>query len=133
MLLLAVVVGFRRDRSDHTAVASTAMLLTAFLVLLTPHYPWYYLALAPFVGIYPKSTTLWLLTVGGLHTYQPIPGEILPDFYLRQVAFHSAVLVAIAIDATRLWLARSGGSRSRTSVSKISPSPDLQASGTRTL
>ncbi|MFM9847006.1 MAG: hypothetical protein ACKVP3_07590, partial [Hyphomicrobiaceae bacterium] len=105
LLAMALAVGFRRDRSDEASVRYAAVLMTAFLVLLTPHYPWYYIALLPFVAIYPKSATLWLLTAGGLHTYQAITGDILPDFYLRQIVFHSLVLIAVAFD---VWLWRAG-------------------------
>lgn len=99
MIVLALAIGFRSDRSQRASIGALAILLTAFLVLLTPHYPWYYLALVPFLAIYPKSWTLWLLTVGGLQTYQAVPGELLPDYVNRQIVFHLLVLLAIARDA----------------------------------
>lgn len=98
MIGAALAVGFRSDRSNAGSVTALTMLLAAFLVLLTPHYPWYYLALVPLVAVYPASWTLWLLTVGGMQTYQAVPGEVLPDYVDRQVVFHGLVLVAIARD-----------------------------------
>lgn len=98
MIGAALAVGFRSDRSAAGSVAALTMLLAAFLVLLTPHYPWYYLALVPLIAIYPASWTLWLLTVGGMQTYQAVPGEVMPDFVDRQVVFHGLVLLAIARD-----------------------------------
>ena len=65
-----------------------------------------YLALVPFLPVFPASWTLWLLTVGGLQTYQAIPGEIMPDYIDRQVVFHSIVLAAIARDAWAFGLLR---------------------------
>lgn len=96
---LALAAGFRRDRSTTATVAWAGLLTTTFLVLLTPHYPWYYLALVPYLALHPWSWTLWLLTVGGLQTYQAIPGEWLPDYGDRQVVFHLAVLAALVRDA----------------------------------
>ena len=103
---MAVAVGFRWDRSGRSTLACLVILLTSFLVMLTPHYPWYYLALVPFLPVFPASWTLWLLTVGGLQTYQAIPGEIMPDYIDRQVVFHSIVLAAIARDAWAFGLLR---------------------------
>jgi hypothetical protein len=102
MLVLAFRVSFRQDRSPDASIGALAILITVFLVLLTPHYPWYYLALIPFVAIYPWSWTLWVLTVAGVETYDEIPGDVLPDYVLRQVVFNALVLLALARDILRL-------------------------------
>jgi hypothetical protein len=102
LAIAALAVGFRKDRSPAASIAALVLLLTLFLVLLTPHYPWYYLALVPFLAVYPTSWTLWLLTVGGLQTYQAVPGEWLPDYLARQTVFHLLVLVAIGRDALQV-------------------------------
>jgi alpha-1,6-mannosyltransferase len=101
---LALLIGFRKKLSDEQRIAGAAVLLTTFLVLLTPHYPWYYLALVPFLTVYPASATLWLLTVGGLQTYQTVEGNYLAPYDTRQIIFHSLVLAAIAWDLRSLGL-----------------------------
>ncbi len=101
----ALFVGFRTDRSPAAMVAWSTVLLTIFLVLLTPHYPWYYLALLPGLTVYPTSLTLWLLSIGGMQTYQ-IDIDALPHYDVRQITFHTLVLAAIAVDLGRVWLAK---------------------------
>jgi alpha-1,6-mannosyltransferase len=64
MIGLALAVSFRSDRSDETSMRSLAWLLIAFLVLSSPHYPWYFLVLVPFLALAP-SLTAWVLTLGG--------------------------------------------------------------------
>jgi alpha-1,6-mannosyltransferase len=64
MIALAIAVAFRRDRSPETAVACLSWLLAVFLVLASPHYPWYFLALVPMLALHPSATG-WALTLGG--------------------------------------------------------------------
>jgi alpha-1,6-mannosyltransferase len=102
---LALTAGFRTDRSPAAAVRSLTLLVMLFLILLTPHYPWYYLAAVPFLAVYPRSATLWVLTVGCLQMHDPIPGDHLVDYGHRQVVYFSAVLVAAVWDARTLVFA----------------------------
>lgn len=98
MLGLAFAASFRKDRSLAGSLRALAVLLTVFLILMTPHYPWYYLVLVPFLAFFPWSWTLWLLTVGGMQTYQAIPNDPLPDYFTRQYVFHTLALLALACD-----------------------------------
>ena len=50
---LALAVGFRSDRSEEASIRSLGWLLIAFLVLSSPHYPWYFLVLVPFLALAP--------------------------------------------------------------------------------
>ena len=95
---LALSVGFRRDRSPAESVRALTLLLTLFLVLLTPHYSWYYLVAVPFLAVYPRSATLWVLTVGSLQIHDVVPGDQIPSSYHRQLVFHSVVLAAVLWD-----------------------------------
>jgi hypothetical protein len=74
-------------------------LLTAFLVLVSPNYPWYFLALVPFLALAP-SVTAWVMTSTSVLFYDVVPGDILPAYELRIGAFTLAVLAALAFD---LW------------------------------
>jgi alpha-1,6-mannosyltransferase len=98
---LALRIGFRSDRSARASMEALGIIVTAFLILLTPHYPWYYLAATPFLALYPRMLTLWVLSVGGLQMHDVIPGDVVPDYGHRQLAFHAAVLLAVAWDLHR--------------------------------
>lgn len=98
LMALAVWVAFRADRSGAAMIKGYAVLVTVFLVLLTPHYPWYYVVLTPFLALYPWSLTLWALTAGGLQIYQVFPGDDIPDYHVRQLMFQSIVLAAVFRD-----------------------------------
>jgi hypothetical protein len=52
----------------------------------------------PFVAFYPRSATLWVLTVGGLQMHDVIPNDVVPDYGQRQLVFHSTTLLAILWD-----------------------------------
>lgn len=94
---IAMRVGFRTDRSLDAAIDGLSLLLVAFLVLLTPHYPWYYLALAPVLVLRPALTP-WLLMTGGFLLYGVIEGDRLPAFQLREAVLHLGALAALGLD-----------------------------------
>ncbi len=95
---LAVRVGFREDRSPVVSIQSFGVLLTAFLIVLTPHYPWYYLALGPLLVLQNKLTP-WVLTTGGFLLYDVIEGDRMPPFVWRETTLHMTALAALAYDA----------------------------------
>lgn len=98
---IALRVAFRADRSAHAAVGALSLLLVALLVLLTPHYPWYYLALAPVLVLRPTLTP-WVLMTGGFLLYDVIAGDRMPPFQLREAVLHLGALAALAYDARAL-------------------------------
>ena len=100
---LALRIGFRVDRSPAAAVRAYALLLITFLVLLTPHFPWYYLAIAPLLALQPRLLTPWVLVTGGVLLYDVIEGDRMPSFALREGALHLTALAALAYDC---WHAR---------------------------
>ena len=55
---LAIAVAFRKDRSDRAAIACLSWLLVAFLILASPHYPWYFLVLVPLLVARPVGDRL---------------------------------------------------------------------------
>jgi alpha-1,6-mannosyltransferase len=94
---LALAVGFRSDRSEEASIRSLGWLLIAFLVLSSPHYPWYFLVLVPFLVLAPSATG-WALTLGGVLFYDVLSNDILPSYELRIAVFTLATLVALAHD-----------------------------------
>ena len=96
----ALQIGFRRQFTTVSAITGYALLVTLFLLLLTPHYPWYYLALGPML-IFTGAVTPWVLMTGGFLLYDVIDGDRLPSFALREGVLHLAALAAFAYDFRR--------------------------------
>jgi hypothetical protein len=109
---LAIAVAFRSDRSPQAAIACLSWLLVTFLVLASPHYPWYFLVLVPLLVIRP-SATAWVLTLACPILYDDIGGAGWPSYEARIGAFLIATIAALACDARGLlrkaptWLERS--------------------------
>jgi alpha-1,6-mannosyltransferase len=103
LLCIAIACCMRRDRSATATVRALNLLLTAFLVLSSPHYPWYFLVLVPLLALRPTATG-WVLTVASVLFYDAVP-EIgtLPSYDVRVRAFTLMMLLALARDA---WLRR---------------------------
>jgi hypothetical protein len=96
---MALAIGFRADRSPWAAVRALNWLLIAFLVLSTPHYPWYFLVLAPFLALSPTATA-WTLTTASVLLHYVHDGLMVPGYETRFTTFTLAMLVALAYD---LW------------------------------
>lgn len=99
---LALAVGFRSDRSANASMRATSWLLIAFLVLISPNYPWYFLVLVPFLALSP-SATAWALTSASVLFYDVVPNDVLPAYEVRIAVFTFAVLVALAHDLWGEW------------------------------
>src|SRR5262249_57604323 len=72
LIAVAIAVAFRKDRSDRASITALGWLLVSFLILSSPHYPWYFLVLVPFLAIAP-SATVWVLTIACPLLYDTIP------------------------------------------------------------
>lgn len=94
---LALRLGFRRDREAASAIAGYGLLVTVFLLLLTPHYPWYYLVLGPLL-VFTRAVTPWVLMTGGFVLYDVIDGDSMLPFAMREGALHLLALAAFACD-----------------------------------
>src|SRR5207248_4043334 len=70
-----IALGFRYSfdpsRTPREIVDAVIVLLTAGLVLLSPNYGWYFLALVPFIPL-GAGATAWALTLGAFLLYRPI-------------------------------------------------------------
>jgi hypothetical protein len=98
---LAIAVAFRRDRSPKTAVASLWWLLAVFLVLASPHFPWYFLALVPLLALH-ASVTGWVLSLGAPLLYDSAARIPWLSYDARITLFTLASIAALAFDAWRL-------------------------------
>jgi alpha-1,6-mannosyltransferase len=99
---LALAVGFRSDRSARASMRATSWMLIAFLVLISPNYPWYFLVLVPFLALSP-SVTAWVLTSASVMFYDVIPNDVLPAYEVRIAVFTLAVMCALGHDLWKEW------------------------------
>lgn len=98
---LALAVAFRSDRSARASVACLCWLLIIFLILISPHYPWYFLVLVPLLALQP-STTAWVLTLVCPILYDSVEATGWPGYDARIAIFIAATLLALAHDAWRV-------------------------------
>ena len=97
LVALALRASFRPDRSPSGSIAALSWLLIAFMLLLTPHYPWYYLALVPLLAV-GRGLAPWVLTGGSFVLYNEIYTAILPPMAWRQNTLDLLALAAVAYD-----------------------------------
>jgi len=91
---LALAAAFRRNRTPQTILDDTARLLLAFLLLLSPSHPWYFLAITPFVAL-RGNAVLWAASIGALLLQEEAAwGGYIPLF-IRQTGLYGAVAVAM--------------------------------------
>jgi hypothetical protein len=98
----ALTAGFRSDRTVDSSLRAAGWMLIAFLVLVSPNYPWYFLVLVPFLALSP-SATAWVLTSASVLFYDVVPGDGLPAYETRIAVFILGVLAALASDLRGEW------------------------------
>jgi alpha-1,6-mannosyltransferase len=99
---LAVRVAFRKQRSISTMLADVSRLLMGFLFLLSPNYPWYFLALTPFVALV-GGAPVWALTVGAVVLQDEVDWDPSVPMLLRKTVLYTGFLAACMYAA---WRAR---------------------------
>jgi alpha-1,6-mannosyltransferase len=71
MIALGLRNSFDPHRRPAATIAAIILLLTAGLVLMSPNYAWYFLALVPFIPL-GAGAPAWALTLGAFLLYRPI-------------------------------------------------------------
>jgi type IV secretory pathway VirB2 component (pilin) len=71
MLVLGLQCGFDPRRGPRETVRAVILLVITGLVLLSPNYAWYFLALVPFIPL-GAGAIGWALTLGAFLLYRPI-------------------------------------------------------------
>jgi len=71
MIVLGLRNRFEHARTPAGTIDAIVVLLTAGLVLMSPNYPWYFLALVPFIPL-GAGAIGWALTLGAFLLYRPI-------------------------------------------------------------
>ena len=71
MIALGLRYRFDPERTPRETICAVIVLLTAGLVLMSPNYAWYFLALVPFIPL-GAGAPAWALTLGAFLLYRPI-------------------------------------------------------------
>jgi hypothetical protein len=91
---LALASAFRHDRTPQTMLDDSARLLLVFLLLLSPRYPWYFLAITPFVAL-RGNAVLWAASIGALLLQEEADWGGYVPLFIRQTGLYGAVAVGL--------------------------------------
>ena len=86
LLLAAFAVAFRTDRNVASSLGSINMLLLLSLLLVSPNYPWYFLAVTPFVALCGSPPT-WAVSIAALMLSEQLDW----DFYIPRMVTKSVL------------------------------------------
>ena len=106
---MALYAAWRKERSAELCLHDINRLLLAFLFLLSPNYPWYFLILTPFVALV-GGAPVWAFTLGAVLLQDELRVDPYVPVLVRKSALYGAFLIACAYPVLRAWLnpARSG-------------------------
>jgi len=95
LVFMALWAARRPDRTIATSLTDTNMLLLLVLLLLSPNYPWYFLAIVPFVALCGNAPT-WVVSIGALLLTDEIRWDFqIPKLVVKSVLFGSCLLSLI--------------------------------------
>jgi alpha-1,6-mannosyltransferase len=116
---MAFVVGWRKERSAEVCLYDINRLLLAFLFLLSPNYPWYFLILTPFVALV-GGAPVWAFTVGAVLLQDELRADPYVPMLIRKSVLCGVFFVACAYPVLRAWLnpARSGDASDSPAVNR---------------
>jgi alpha-1,6-mannosyltransferase len=99
-----------REKAGSHAIASAMALAVAATVLLSPHYPWYFVWIVPFLCFRPMPSVLYLTVASPLLYF--VPGG--PDPEGARTAFEAAIygpfVVLVCVELRHRLAARAGTS-----------------------
>lgn len=102
---LALYVAFRRRSGPGGDVGGAALLATAFMFLLSPHYAWYFTWLIVFACLVPSLALLWLTVASFLLYLVPLWPQVVWNrhrFFLESTLYVPFLILA----AGDLWRQR---------------------------
>jgi alpha-1,6-mannosyltransferase len=92
LLFMALSAGCRPNRTIASSLADTNMLLLVVLLLLSPNYPWYFLAIVPFVALCGNAPT-WVLSIGALLLTDEVRWDFqIPKLVVKSILFGGCLL-----------------------------------------
>jgi len=105
MIALGVHYRFEPQRPPRQTIDAIVVLLTVGLLLISPNYAWYFLALVPFIAL-GAGAPAWALTLGALLHYRPLYFGETNDLIWKFLAT-LPFLIVLAFSAVRgLWRRR---------------------------
>lgn len=99
---LALIAANRAPSSLELSIGDVSRLLMASLFLLSPGYPWYFLAITPFVALYGGAPA-WTASIGALLLQEEAWWDFHIPLLVRKSVFYGAFLLACAYS---VWQAR---------------------------
>jgi alpha-1,6-mannosyltransferase len=107
---MALSVSLRESRSAETVIADINKLLLVALFLISPNYPWYFLAITPFVAL-QGGAPVWAASIGALLLQEEAGwGEYIP-LLLRKTILYGVIIAACAFTAWQAWATRNADMR----------------------
>jgi alpha-1,6-mannosyltransferase len=108
---LALHTAFRNDRLPETTLSAITRLGLAGLFLLSPNFPWYFLALTPFVALV-GGAPVWTFTLGALLLQEEVDWDPYVPLLIRKSALYGAFLGACAYAGWQAWRRTATGTAS---------------------
>jgi alpha-1,6-mannosyltransferase len=107
LILLALILTFRSWRSEESYLIGSLVLASAFMILVTPHYPWYFLWLVPMLCFVPYMPMLFLTSASfvlyfALESRSPAM-ELMVNSLLYG-SFLIAVIIHLCLPRLRAWI-----------------------------
>ncbi len=97
---LALRVALHPDRAPEAVLTRLGWAIFAFVFLLSPDYPWYWLIILPFVALTGFAPG-WAATIACFVLYDVIDEGFEVDFMLRDTALHLVILATLAFALRR--------------------------------
>jgi hypothetical protein len=103
---LGLAILFGRPAPDR-GIAAAAALATVFMLLLSPHYPWYFSWLVPFACLLQCRSLVWLTAASLLLYLVPVGSHLIRDQH--RLLVETAIYAPFAALALVDWRARRQG------------------------
>jgi len=99
---MAFAASLREARSAESIIGDINKLLLVALLLISPNYPWYFLAITPFVAL-QGGAPVWAASIGAVLLQEEAGwGEYIP-ILLRKSVLYGAIVAAFAFAVWRTW------------------------------
>lgn len=95
----------REPRSIESSLRDVGALLLAFLFLLSPNYPWYFLAVTPFLAL-AGGAPVWAAATGALLLQEEADWDFYIPWLTRKSVFYAVFLIACAYSFRQAWKIR---------------------------
>jgi hypothetical protein len=93
---LALRVALHSDHDPHAALTRLFWTFFAFVFLLSPDYPWYWMILLPFVALFGPAPA-WAATIACFLLYDVVDDGFEVAFALRDTVLHLTILATLPL------------------------------------